>query len=196
MFVRVFSRIGRCTRCLEACPTQCILPNRTLDARRCISYLTIELKGAIPRELRPQMGNWVFGCDICQQVCPWNLRFAQSTPDPSFHARPFLQNASLQRLLQLDEVDVKRELSGSPLKRPNLRGLLRNAAIAAGNSRDPALVQHIAELLLESPEPIVRAHAAWALGQIGGAEAEAILRQAQQTEAHEDVLTEIKAARA
>ncbi len=185
---------GTCTRCIEACPTRCILPDRTIDARRCISYLTIELKGTIPVDLRSQMGSWVFGCDICQQVCPWNLRFAPSIPEPSFQARSFLLDPDLKAFLRLDQEGFKREFRDSPLKRAKLRGLLRNAAIAAGNSRDPRLIPALSRLLREDAEPLVRAHAAWALGQIGGVEAQAVLRKTQESEEDESVLAEINAA--
>lgn len=156
---------GSCTRCIEACPTHCIQPDRTLDARRCISYLTIENKAEIPAELRPQMGNWVFGCDICQMVCPWNIRFAPQRGDPAFAPREGLSLPVLAQELTLTPEEFNRKFKNSPVKRAKRRGYLRNVAVAAGNMRDvdslPALerAQHQDELLL-------REHAEWALEQI------------------------------
>jgi epoxyqueuosine reductase len=124
---------GTCTRCLRACPTACILPDRTLDASRCISYLTIELKSEeMPPALRPQVGNWVFGCDVCQQVCPWN-RFALPTAEPAFRPRPGLPAPDLDELLALDDDAFRHRFRGSPLLRAKHHGLHRNAAIALSN---------------------------------------------------------------
>lgn len=124
---------GTCVRCIEACPTHCILPNRTLDAARCISYLTIELKGErIRAELRSRMGAWVFGCDVCQQVCPWN-RFARPSAEPAFHPRPGLPAPELDELLALDDEAFRRRFQGSPIKRAKRYGLQRNAAVALAN---------------------------------------------------------------
>jgi epoxyqueuosine reductase len=126
-------RCGTCTRCIDACPTQCILPNRTLDASQCISYLTIELKSEeIPAELRPQMGDWIFGCDICQEVCPWN-RFSQPTNEAAFQPRPDMPTPELAELLSLDDKGFRRRFQGSPIKRAKRRGLQRNAAVALDN---------------------------------------------------------------
>jgi epoxyqueuosine reductase len=150
------------------------LPDRTLDARRCISYLTIELRGAIPDDLRPVTGPWVFGCDICQEVCPWNLRFAQPALDEAFQTRPFVAQTTIDSLLALDRPYYVEGLRGSPLKRAKLSGLKRNACLAAANQgstdRVPAL-----RLALGDQDPDVRAHAAWALGQIGGSQADRTL---------------------
>ncbi len=154
---------GTCTRCIQACPTQCILPNRTLDARRCISYLTIELKEEIPEELRGLLGEWVFGCDVCQSVCPWN-RFA-SPPDPAFAPRPGIPLPVLTEELVLAPQAFNQKFKGNPVKRAKRRGYLRNVAVALGNRGDrnalPAL--HAA---LQDPEPLVSKHAAWAIQQI------------------------------
>ena len=166
-------RCGSCTRCLEACPTQSILPDRTLDARRCISYLTIELKGEIPLELRPQLGEWVFGCDICQQVCPWNVHFAHLAGEdaelkiPEFRLRPGVPEPLLTEELALTPDDFNIKFKGSPVKRAKRRGYLRNVAVALGNSGDPEAVPALEQALLHDPEPQVRQHAAWALGRIG-----------------------------
>ena len=184
-------RCGSCTRCLEACPTQCILPDRTIDARRCISYLTIEEKGYIDPDLRAGISDWLFGCDICQQVCPWNIRFAQSTPDAEFQRREFLRNVDLRRFLELKPGSWLQGLRGSPLERPRRKGLVRNAAVVAGNIATENYFKQLSDLLLSDPEPVVRAHAAWALGQLSLPEARAALREAQQLEKDPDVLQEI-----
>lgn len=187
---------GSCTRCLEACPTACILPDRTIDASRCISYLTIELKGAIPVELRPQIGDWVFGCDICQQVCPWNRRFASPQGDPAFDARPQVPRPDLIRdLEELTPEAFNRRFKGSPFKRSKRRGYLRNAAVALGNqyagSGDEHAAAALSLALRTDPEPLVRRHAAWALGRVGGPQARRVLRQAAQLEEDPGVLEEI-----
>lgn len=182
---------GECTLCIEACPTQCILPDRTLDARRCISYLTIELKGAVPKSLRSQTGGWIFGCDICQEVCPWNLRFAEPTGDPSFQPRSSLQSVDPADFLQLTGDRYRSELRKSPLKRAKREGLLRNAALAAANSGDRASVPGLVRVLAEEQEAIPRSHAAWALGKLGEANA---LQAALETEGDPEVRKEIQAA--
>lgn len=188
-------RCGTCTRCLEACPTHCILPDRTLDATRCISYLTIETKGGIAPDLRSAIGDWVFGCDICQQVCPWNVRFAPASEDPAFAPRPFLDPPSLAALLELGPDDYRTHLARSPLKRAKRRGLVRNAAVAAGNSRSPGYVDALARLM-DDPEPLVRGHAAWALAEIGGDRARRALDEAARRETEAGVRREIAAAQA
>lgn len=125
-------RCGACTRCIEACPTGCIRGDRTLDARRCISYLTIELKGEIPEQLRPKLGNWVFGCDICQQVCPWN-RFAPVRGEAAFAPRPGVPAPVLVEEMRLSEEEFRQKFRGSPLLRAKWKGYLRNVAVALGN---------------------------------------------------------------
>jgi epoxyqueuosine reductase len=185
---------GSCTRCIDACPTGCITAQRTIDARRCISYLTIELKGAIPAELRVQTGEWLFGCDVCQQVCPWNLRFAPQEGDPAFAPRAELPYIDLQKALALTPQEFNHKFKGSPLKRAKRRGLLRNAAVVLGNGGAPEAVEKLARVLVEDDEPLVHAHAAWALGQSGASEAQSILERALRTEQDVDVLREITAA--
>jgi epoxyqueuosine reductase len=185
---------GTCTRCLDACPTACILPDRTIDARRCLSYLTIELKGPIPAELRPAVGSWVFGCDICQQVCPWNIRFAAPDGDPAFAPRPQVPTPELIRELEvLTPEAFNHKFKGSPVKRAKRRGYLRSVAVALGNQRAPGSVPALARAL-EDPEPLVRGHAAWALGQVGGPDARQALLEAVQSETDSWVQTEIQAA--
>ena len=156
---------GTCTRCIEACPTECILPDRTLDAGRCISYLTIENKGDIPTDLRPLTADWVFGCDICQMVCPWNLRFAQAGGDLLFAPRKGVLNQPLAAELSLTPQEFNRKYKDSPVQRAKRRGYLRNVAIAAGNSGDPELRPAL-ERAQNDPEPLVREAARWALQQI------------------------------
>jgi len=156
---------GSCTRCIDACPTHCIQPNRTLDARRCISYLTIENKAEIPVELRPKLGNWVFGCDICQMVCPWNQRFAHQAGDPAFAPREGLPLPMLADELKLSPQEFNRKFKDSPVKRAKRRGYLRNLAVAAGNVGDqeslPALEQAQADV-----ETLIHEHAKWAAERI------------------------------
>lgn len=157
---------GTCTRCMTACPTQCILPNRTIDARRCISYLTIENKGDIPEDLRPLMGEWVFGCDVCQMVCPWNKRFGQhSIPDPSMQARPGLPFPSIPEDLSLTPQEFNQKFKDSPLKRAKRRGYQRSLVIAAANNRDKSLLP-VLETAKNHEEPLVARHAEWAFSRL------------------------------
>jgi len=155
---------GSCARCLTACPTAAITAPFQLDARRCISYLTIELKGSIPVELRPAVGNRIFGCDDCLAVCPWN-KFAREGSLMRKHARPDLAAPDLLELLALDEVAFKTRFAGTPILRTKRRGLLRNVCVALGNVGDetalPALQKAAAD-----PEPLLAEHACWAIGQI------------------------------
>ncbi len=160
----VDDRCGTCTRCIDACPTQCILPDRTLDARRCISYLTIELKDSIPPDLRPRMGDWVFGCDVCQEVCPGN-RFADGRVDPAFHPRPGVPAPVLVTEIELTPEAFNRKFKDSPVQRPRRRGYLRSIAIALGNAADPAAIPAL-ERAAETAEPNLREHINWALEQI------------------------------
>lgn len=186
-------RCGTCRRCIQACPTQCILPDRNLDAKRCISYLTIELKGSIPAELRPLMDGWVFGCDVCQSVCPWN-RFATADGDPAFNDSLTRPRPALMEEITLDASDFNFKYRRSPLRRPKRRGYLRNVAIAIGNLRNPEFVLPLTELLMYDSEPLVRANSAWALGQIGSNPAMQTLQKARDIESVPMVLSEIQAA--
>ena len=156
---------GSCTRCIEACPTDCILPDRTLDAGRCISYLTIENKAEIPEDLRPHMGDWVFGCDICQTVCPWNIRFAPEDGDPAFAPRPDVPNPVLADELQLTPQAFNRKFKNSPLKRAKRRGYLRNTAVVAANTSQ-AILLPVLQSAAKDEEPLVREHAEWAIKQL------------------------------
>ena len=146
---------GTCTRCIDACPTQAILPNRTLDANLCISYLTIENKGEIPEELRPQLGEWIFGCDICQEVCPWNKKLIK--PQPS--------QVDLITELTLTPQEFNSKFKDNPVKRAKRRGYLRNIAVALGNAGDEKAIPAL-EKALDDIEPLVRDHAQWALDRI------------------------------
>ncbi len=184
---------GSCTRCIDACPTQCILPDRTIDARRCLSYLTIENKGPIPLALRPHLGHWVFGCDVCQMVCPWNRRFATPEGDPALAPRPEVPFPDLLADMALTPEAFRRKFKGSPIKRAKRRGYLRNVAVALGNRGDPRAVPVLAAAL-EDAEPLVRRHAAWALGQLGGDAACAALQAALARETDPDVLAELHRA--
>ncbi|HEX7619657.1 MAG TPA: tRNA epoxyqueuosine(34) reductase QueG [Anaerolineales bacterium] len=157
-------RCGKCTRCISACPTGCILPDRTLDSRLCLSFLTIENKKEIPPDLRQQLGNLVFGCDICQLACPWN-RFATQEYDPSFNPLPGIPNPDLISELSLTPRDFNRKFKGSPVMRSKRHGYLRNVAVALGNSGDPAAVQAL-ERAVQNNEPSIRDHAVWALDKI------------------------------
>ncbi len=156
---------GSCTRCIDACPTECILPDRTIDARRCISYLTIENKSDIPHPLRQPMSAWVFGCDICQMVCPWNVRFAHQAGDPAFAPRDSVPRPNLAQELQLSAEEFNRKFKNSPLKRTKRRGYLRNLAVAAGNISDARLLPAL-QLAQTEAEPLVASHARWAIQQL------------------------------
>jgi epoxyqueuosine reductase len=160
------NRCGSCTRCLAACPTQAITAPFQLDARRCISYLTIELKGPIPVELRPAIRDRIFGCDDCLAVCPWN-RFAQTGRLLRPHARPDLTQPDLLELLQLDDAQFKRRFAGTPLLRSKRRGLLRNVCVALGNVGEAAVLPALAKAATD-PEPLIAEHARWAMAQIKG----------------------------
>ncbi len=159
---------GTCTRCLDACPTGAILEPYKLDARRCLSYLTIELKGDLPEEFRPALaeaGNRIYGCDICQEVCPFNQRRAIPTDDPAYPPREATATSKLADLLLMDDEAFQRAFKGSPVKRAKRRGLLRNVAVALAASDDPE-TEIVLEAALNDPEPLVREHAEWALQQI------------------------------
>jgi len=163
-------RCGSCQACMDACPTGALLGRDptgapVMDARRCISYLTIELKGPIPRELRARLGNRIFGCDICQEVCPWNRKFAPATTEPAYSAGPDTDGPSLLGLMALSEEEFALRFSGSPIKRAKRKGFLRNVAVALGNWGAEEAVSALVSALHDA-EPLVRGHAAWALGEI------------------------------
>jgi epoxyqueuosine reductase len=157
----VTDHCGTCTRCIQACPTDCILPNRIIDATRCISYLTIELKDDIPVELRQKIGDWVFGCDICQMVCPWN-RFA-AEGDPAFESKTPLPSPTEE--LTLTPQAFNQRFKHSPVKRAKRRGYLRNVAVAIGNRGDQYALP-VLQQALNDDEPMIREHAGWAIEKI------------------------------
>jgi epoxyqueuosine reductase len=190
---------GTCARCLDGCPTGALLGRDAsgaprMDARRCISYLTIELKGPIPRELRPRMGNRIYGCDICNEVCPHNNpRFVQLTREEAFWPRQGVHGARLIELMGMDQAEFSRRFKGSPVKRTKRRGLLRNVAVALGNWGSPDAVPVLTKAL-DDEEPLIRGHAAWALGRIGTADAVDALRGRRWVEENEWVREEIELA--
>lgn len=158
---------GTCTRCLRACPTAAFPQPYVLDARRCISYLTIELKGSIPPELRPLMGNWVYGCDVCQDVCPFTRKFARPTAERAFWPVDVDRAAPpLDALLALDEAGFRARFAGSAIERIKRERLVRNACVAAGNSGQRALAPRLDHLARQDDSELVREHAAWALERV------------------------------
>jgi epoxyqueuosine reductase len=185
---------GDCSRCLDSCPTAALVAPYVVDARRCISYLTIELKGPIAHELRPLIGNQIFGCDICQEVCPWNRRFARPSAEAAFQPRPGATMPRLLDLIGLDDAGFRARFAHSPVGRAKRRGLLRNVAVALGNWGDPTAVPALASAL-HDPEPLIRGHAAWALGRIATPAAYRSLEQASISEPDEWVREELKIAR-
>jgi epoxyqueuosine reductase len=185
-------RCGQCDLCLKTCPTNAFAGPYVLDARRCISYLTIELKGAMPRHLRPLVGNHIFGCDICQEVCPYNVK-AQATAEAAFGPRPGLFAPQLIPLLSLTDAEFRQRFRRSPILRAKRRGFLRNVAVALGNLKSleavPALIAS-----LDDAEPLVRGHAGWALGEIGSQAAVEALQRRLQVETDDEARVEIDAA--
>ena len=192
-------RCGTCSACLDACPTGALMGRDgsgapVMDATRCISYLTIELRGAIPVELRPLMGNRVYGCDICQEVCPWNDRFAEPTGEPAYSVRDGLDGPELielaERLLGADEESFRELFRKSPIKRAKRAGLLRNVCVALGNwgAEDGVPVLRVG---LRDESTLVRGHAAWALGMVGSPAAIEALSSRLEEESDASLLDEI-----
>jgi Uncharacterized Fe-S protein len=167
-----FDRCGTCRKCIEACPTDAILDDRVIDATKCIAYLTIELKSAIPTELREPIGDKLYGCDICQEVCPWNVSFASELRDSALAPRPVAANKSARELaleiLAMDDAGFREQLRGSPMKRARLRGLKRNAAVVLGNTGNANDFEPLSAAASDA-DPLVREHAEWALGRLGAA---------------------------
>ena len=155
---------GRCVRCITACPTNAITAPFQLDARRCISYLTIEMKGSIPVELRPAIGNRIFGCDDCLAACPWN-RFAREGKMMKAHVRPELAAPDLIELLRLDDAGFKSRFAGTPILRTKRRGLRRNGCVALGNTGDESALP-VLQKAAGDAEPLIAEHAQWAIAQI------------------------------
>ena len=184
---------GACTMCIDACPTGAIVAPYVLDNTKCISYLTIENRGAIPRDLRPLIGDWIFGCDICQDVCPVNRKarvgkaYSELTREAENRARP-----ELISLLTLDDDGFRERFRQSAVLRAKPEGMRRNVCVALGNIADPASVEPLADTLRQDPSPIVRGHAAWALGRIRGEQAITALTEALTTEADPAAREEIE----
>lgn len=155
---------GNCTRCLDICPTNAFTAERKLDARKCISYLTIEHKGQIPEEFRKAIGNRIYGCDDCLAVCPWN-KFAQTAKETAYHPRKELEAPLLRELVQLDDTAFRKMFSKSPVKRIGRDRFVRNVLIAIGNSNDASLAE-TTKPLLNDPNPLVSEMAGWALGEL------------------------------
>jgi len=185
---------GRCTRCMDKCPTGAIKAPGVVDARLCISYLTIENRGEIPRQLRPKVGDWAFGCDVCQEVCPYNKTKASRSRWPEFSGEagsgPYLEIEAVLEIRTDEEFEDR--FGGTPLTRPGRAGLLRNCCVAAGNLKLEKAVPALVWALREDSSALVRGHAAWALGEIGGAEES--LMEASETEKDTWCLQEIRLA--
>ena len=184
------ARCGSCRACLDACPTGAFVGPYVLDARRCISYLTIEHRGPIPHELRAAMGVRIFGCDVCQEVCPFNAAApARAIPDPSLApVGPERSAPDLVRILGLGAAQMRRLVRGTPLRRAGREGLLRNVCVALGNLGDPAAIAPLSRALQGDRSALVRGHAAWALGRLG---ARGPLEAALPVETDDDVRQEI-----
>jgi epoxyqueuosine reductase len=159
-------RCGSCTRCLDACPTDAFTAPHTLDATRCISYLTIEQRGPIPEPLRQAMGTHVYGCDDCQDVCPWNVRFARDVQEPALVPRPSFDAPDIRDFMQHDDDSFRAQFRRSPIKRTKRRGLARNAAVVLGNHGTPHDLPALRNAAAHDPDPIVRDHAQWAIARI------------------------------
>ncbi len=177
---------GTCRRCLDLCPTRALDDGYLIEPRLCISYLTIENRGPIPRELRPKIGMWLFGCDICQEVCPWN---ETGRDDDNYALMPYLPD-----VMALDAAAFSLRFTRSAVKRAKRRGLLRNAAVVLGNTGNRAAVPALARAMDSEPEALVRSHAAWALGQLGGAAARRALERAIKRETDAAVADEVRDA--
>ena len=181
---------GNCVRCIDDCPTGAIVAPYVIDNKRCISYLTIELRGVIPRDLRPLMGDWIFGCDICQDVCPVNLKALPGHLE-EFKQRNGFSTPELVPILEMDQMTFSDRYKNSPIKRTKLVGLQRNACVALGNNGDVKAILPLSKVLCSSEESVVRLHAAWAIGRIGGREAATVLERARDSESDAGVLEEI-----
>ncbi len=185
---------GSCTRCIDACPTGALTVPYALDNSRCISYQTIENRGSIPRDMRPSIGEWVFGCDICQEVCPVNRRAIETTIQEFRAAGPEVARPPLIDMLGMTGEAYAERYRGSAIKRAKAGGLRRNAAVALGNAGDRSAIPALKEALRNDPAPVVRSHAAWALAKLGGRDARSALAGALLAEGDESVVVEIKAA--
>ena len=179
---------GTCRSCIDICPTDAIIAPYVLDSKRCISYLTIELKGVIPVEFRKAIGNRIYGCDDCQVVCPWNS-YAVKTDEPDFQNKQ--DTLKLIDLIQISQEVFSRRFKGSPIKRIKRRGLLRNVAVALGNSGNTQAIPILFKVLNDE-EPLIRAHVVWALGELSGPEVLPVIREKLNDEREEIVLEELE----
>jgi epoxyqueuosine reductase len=184
---------GNCMACIDACPTSAIIADGVVDSRLCISYWTIEHRGPIPTQRRPGLQDWIFGCDVCQEVCPWNQRFAEVVPEQRFAVRIDLAAPDAEEILAMDEATFRERYSGTSFMRAKWEGMRRNACVALGNLALPDSLPALSGAL-DDADPVVRAHAAWALGRVGGGEAARILTLALQRERSDEVAREIRAA--
>lgn len=184
---------GTCTACLKACPTGAIVEDGVVDSNLCISYWTIEHRGPVPPSHRPGIGDWIFGCDVCQEVCPWNQRFARPVPGERFFRRSELEALDAAELLGLDEAAFRARYSGTALMRARWDGMRRNACIVLGNLRHAPAVPELGRSLGD-PDALIRSHAAWALGRIGGRKASELLSRARELERAAQVLRELEQA--
>jgi epoxyqueuosine reductase len=189
----VKTNCGTCTRCLPACPTGALVEPGVLHNDRCISYLTIEHRGPIARDMRPLMGTWVFGCDICQEVCPVNRKAAPGNHEALSPNRGIGSSPDLIELLEITEDEFRTRFRLSPVKRAKWVGLRRNAAVALGNAGDPIAVPALVRAL-DCETPLVRGHAAWALGRLGGVDSHSALTARNDREEDDWVREEITLA--
>jgi epoxyqueuosine reductase len=184
-------RCGTCHRCVDMCPTQCILPNRSIAAERCISYLTIENREDIPYEIRPFLGEWVFGCDICQSVCPWNRKADNSLVDKRFFASEHVRTLELGRELSLSETDFKRIYHASAILRAKYSGYRRNIALAIGNKQHHRSKELLLNIIRDDQDALLRVAAVWAAGQMMDEKVEHVLIDALVEEKDSAVRTEM-----
>jgi epoxyqueuosine reductase len=183
---------GSCTVCVDACPTRAIVGNGIVDSNRCISYWTIEHRGPVPSERRAGMGDWIFGCDVCQEVCPWNRSFALPPEEDPFGWRDDLRGLDPAEVVAMDEATFRARFSGTSLMRAKWEGMRRNACIVLGNRARAADLPVLASAL-DDDDPVVAGHAAWAVGAIGGSRARRLLAESAGRESRPEVLAEIHA---
>lgn len=184
---------GKCHQCIEACPTGCIQPDRTIDARGCISYLTIEKRGMIPTPLRKKMGNWIFGCDLCQKVCPWNKKADQRIVDEVFKSTNENLNLDPSLILRMSQEEFNHRFRTSPILRTKWEGLIRNVLIASGNYPDGMIRSEIIKLLQSQRNPVIRGTAIWALARFPDRTNLDLIKSIQKAERDTGVLEEISA---
>ena len=177
---------GTCTACLDACPTDAIIGDGVVDSSRCISYWTIEHRGGIPDTFRSEIGDWIFGCDVCQDVCPWNESFARPVARDRFGVRDDLAGLDPAEILAMDEATFRARYSGTSLMRAKWEGMRRNACVVLGNRGSPSALPVLARTL-EDVDPVLREHAVWSIGVIGGADALQLLLEAAERESSGDV---------